>query len=150
MKAILEGANAALTWLLPEREEFETGQFYGWRNRVAWTVFGLGGVFGMFAAWALGLVTVFGTTGFAMAGQAITTQQSQQTEQRIMQAVNQAGNDIMARVIAGQIFDVRMRQCAARRDGRDGEVAALDLQMQSLLDAYAGHSGRPYALRACP
>lgn len=138
----------ALFWAIwPQREAFETDQFYFWRAILgAASIFALGAVT-MNYALAFGFVSVLGFSGFAEASEVASLVNLQ--EQRFA-TLDRKGNEIMATVIGGQISDLHFRQCSAIKSGSYDTVRALSEELQSRLDAYQGFKGQRYNLQNCP
>jgi uncharacterized protein YecA (UPF0149 family) len=96
-----------------------------------WAVFAKLWLLLAFSAWSVGAFTIFGSSGFARAGDVAALQA-----------------DVRAAAIAqseAQLFDIRLRQC--HESG--GLRIALQQQLIKLMQEYARLSGQIYPLPDC-
>lgn len=100
-------------------------------------------------AWRAGYVTLFGLTGFAGFAQAGEVKDLKDQQVRLEQKIDNRANDIMAVVIGGQIFELRTKECAARKAHNDDAAAAYSQQRQSQMDLYQQMAKRAYPLEGC-
>ena len=140
-------ARYVVAHLIPHREPFETGHFYGWRNCVFAALLFLGGVMSAHIALACGLVSVFGFTGFAQASE---VSELKAQHKQLAQQIVSSNNETMAIVVGGQAFELNNRLCAARKAGNADAEASYRQQLQGTLETYVRVSGREYRLQGCP
>ncbi len=140
-------AKYAVQFFFTPKEQFESDKFYGWRNLLAGTVLFIGCAMTGYAAASFGLITLFGFTGFAHAGDVQELKMSQQT---LAASVQRASNEVMAIVVGGQVFDLRVKQCAAAKVGAVDAYNAYSSEMVNKLELYRRVSGQLYPLQACP
>jgi len=133
--------------LVPHREQFETENFYGWRNCVFAALLFLGGVVTAHIALACGMITLFGFNGFAAASE--VGEIKRKLEQQAKQIVA-SNNQTMAIVVGGQVFELSNRLCSARKAGNTDAEQSYRQQLQGTLETYERVSGREYRMQACP
>lgn len=146
MEAI-SAIKALVLLVFPRMEPFETGNFYGWRIYIAALALFTAGAVAMNYALAFGIITLFGFSGFASASEVSDIKQSQT---RLEIAMEIKGNAIMGIVVGGQIFELRTKQCAARKAGNTEADVAYGSELSSQLDAYRGIMHHQYSLQDCP
>lgn len=108
--------------LVPRPDSTEPRHAFQWRQTTAFTIVLMGLTLGVHIAWACGLLTTIGLTGFAMAAD--------------VQTVQQQNTYMMTRAAGDDVREARTQQCLAIGEGNPSAMVYNYNRLNDALMAY--------------